>query len=199
MIKVSLALARTTSARTCISLGLVLASGSALHAQSAPSVRAPLASTHSDLPPVVVTAPKRVKRASRPARPIRSTGAPAASTAAEPVRPNRINAQAGRETATSPVPGYVAQQSATGTKTDTRILENPQSISVVGRNQIEQQGAQTVAESLRYTAGVVPRREAPMRGSQRNHRRSGRCASTCGMKRHSRAAVSYPSATGGGA
>ena len=155
MIKVSLALARTTSARTCISLGLVLASGSALHAQSAPSARAPSASTHSDLPPVVVTAPKRVKRASRPARPIRSTGAPAASTAAEPVRPNWINAQAGRETATSPVPGYVAQQSATGTKTDTRILENPQSISVVGRNQIEQQGAQTVAESLRYTAGVV--------------------------------------------
>jgi iron complex outermembrane receptor protein len=78
-----------------------------------------------------------------------------ASPAAETVNPDRIDAQAGHETATSPVPGYVAQQSATGTKTDTRILENPQSISVVGRNQIEQQGAQTVAESLRYTAGVV--------------------------------------------
>lgn len=53
------------------------------------------------------------------------------------------------------MPGYVATQSTTGTKTDTPIIENPQSISVVGREQIEQQGSQTVAESLRYTAGVL--------------------------------------------
>ena len=34
-------------------------------------------------------------------------------------------------------------------------MENPQSVSVVGREQLEQQGSQTVAESLRYTAGVL--------------------------------------------
>jgi len=66
-----------------------------------------------------------------------------------------IDVQGGRETGTSPVGGYVAQQSATGTKTDTPIIENPQSVSVVGRPQIEQQGSQTVADSLRYTAGVL--------------------------------------------
>jgi len=59
------------------------------------------------------------------------------------------------ETATSPLSGFVANRSATGTKTDTPLLENPQSVSVVGRPQIEQQGSQTVAESLRYTAGVL--------------------------------------------
>ncbi len=71
------------------------------------------------------------------------------------VNPDRISAPPGRESVNGPVQGYVARQSATGTKTDTAIIENPQSISVVGRDQLEQQGAQTVAESLRYTAGVV--------------------------------------------
>ena len=66
-----------------------------------------------------------------------------------------IDVQGGHETGTSPLGGYVAQQSATGTKTDTPIIENPQSVSVVGRPQIEQQGSQTVADSLRYTAGVL--------------------------------------------
>lgn len=50
--------------------------------------------------------------------------------------------------------GYVATRSSTGSKTDTPLIENPQSISVVTREQIEDQGAQTVSEALRYTSGV---------------------------------------------
>jgi iron complex outermembrane recepter protein len=53
------------------------------------------------------------------------------------------------------VTGYLANQSATGTKTDTPILTTPQSISVVTRDQIAAQGAQNLVEALRYTPGVT--------------------------------------------
>jgi iron complex outermembrane receptor protein len=52
------------------------------------------------------------------------------------------------------VQGYVATRSASGTKTDTPIIQTPQSISVVTRDQIEAQGAKTVSQALNYTSGV---------------------------------------------
>jgi outer membrane receptor protein involved in Fe transport len=52
------------------------------------------------------------------------------------------------------VQGYVPKRSAGGTKTNTSILETPQAISVVGREQIFDQASQTIVEALRYTAGV---------------------------------------------
>ena len=58
------------------------------------------------------------------------------------------------ESGIGPVNGVLAHQSVTATKTDTPILETPQSISVVTKDQVEQQGAQTVQEALRYTPGV---------------------------------------------
>lgn len=54
-----------------------------------------------------------------------------------------------------PVDGYVAKQSRVGTKTDTPIAKTPQSISVVPRDQMEDQAVRSVAEALRYSAGVV--------------------------------------------
>ncbi len=65
------------------------------------------------------------------------------------------------QTATGPVDGYVATRSATGTKTDTPLIETPQSISVVTRDQVEIQQAQSITQSLRYTSGVA----AEIRGS----------------------------------
>ena len=59
------------------------------------------------------------------------------------------------ETATSPVQDYVATRSGTGTKTDTPLRETPQSISVVGAEQIRDQGAQSLQETVRYTPGVL--------------------------------------------
>ena len=53
-----------------------------------------------------------------------------------------------------PVDGYLATRSSTATKTDTALLETTQSISVVTRDRMVVQGAQTVSESLGYTAGV---------------------------------------------
>jgi len=54
-----------------------------------------------------------------------------------------------------PIDGYAATRSATGIKTDTPLNEIPQSISVVGQEQIRDQGAQTLQDTLRYTSGVV--------------------------------------------
>lgn len=51
--------------------------------------------------------------------------------------------------------GYVARTSASGTKTDTPIIETPQSISVVTRDEMDIRSAQTINEAIRYTPGVV--------------------------------------------
>ncbi|GGI53151.1 TonB-dependent siderophore receptor [Oxalicibacterium solurbis] len=58
------------------------------------------------------------------------------------------------ETATGPVDGYMARRSATATKTDTSIVETPQSISVVSAEQIRDTGASSLDQALNYTAGV---------------------------------------------
>lgn len=60
----------------------------------------------------------------------------------------------GEENPLGPVGSYVAKRSVTATKTDTPIHETPQSISVVTRERMEAQGAQSVNEALRYTPGV---------------------------------------------
>ncbi|TNC11045.1 TonB-dependent siderophore receptor [Methylobacterium terricola] len=57
--------------------------------------------------------------------------------------------------ARGPVPGYVASRSVVATKTDTPILETAQSITVIGRQQIEDQNALTINQALRYSPSVT--------------------------------------------
>ncbi|MFP3581943.1 TonB-dependent receptor plug domain-containing protein, partial [Arthrobacter sp. SIMBA_036] len=58
-------------------------------------------------------------------------------------------------TATSPVKGYVAKRSATGSKSDTPINEIPQSVSVIGTQEMDDRGVvNKVDEALSYTPGV---------------------------------------------
>jgi iron complex outermembrane receptor protein len=52
--------------------------------------------------------------------------------------------------------GYVANDGSAATKTDTPIVETPQSISIVTQQQIDDQQPQSLNEALRYSAGVVP-------------------------------------------
>lgn len=60
------------------------------------------------------------------------------------------------ESPLGPVNGYVANRSMAGTKTDTPILETPQSVSVIGAEQIrDQKLVSKLDEVLRYTPGVV--------------------------------------------
>ncbi|WP_245906514.1 TonB-dependent siderophore receptor [Teichococcus aestuarii] len=66
-----------------------------------------------------------------------------------------VNVQAGIERGHSPVQGFVAGVSASGTKADTPIIETPQSISVVTADDIEARNARNLNQALRYTAGAV--------------------------------------------
>ncbi len=76
-----------------------------------------------------------------------------------------VTVQSAGETARGPVQGYVAQRSATGTKTDTPLLKTPQSVSVVPRKQMDDQDVKSVAQALRYSSGVF----AEYRGSSNLH------------------------------
>lgn len=52
--------------------------------------------------------------------------------------------------------GYVARRNATATKTDTPNIETPQSLSVVTREQMDDQGAApALQDALRYTPGLI--------------------------------------------
>lgn len=54
----------------------------------------------------------------------------------------------------SPLENYAPGISSTASKTDTDILEIPQSISIVGQQQIQVLGADSIMESLSFTPGV---------------------------------------------
>ncbi|RMW96141.1 TonB-dependent siderophore receptor [Allofranklinella schreckenbergeri] len=60
-------------------------------------------------------------------------------------------------------PGYVAQRSATATKTDTRLAHTPASISTITRTQMDEQAVHSVAQALRYTPGVVAEARSSVR------------------------------------
>jgi iron complex outermembrane receptor protein len=110
-------------------------------------------SSNSTLPPVTIEGgqPRAVRAAPKSQR--SSSRATVARRA--PVVPPAPAEVAPRETARGPVRGIVATRSGTGTKTDASILATPQSITVVTKDQIQKQGARTVAEALRYEPGVV--------------------------------------------
>lgn len=126
-----------------LALALPFVDATSVLAQQAPSATLPSVTVDAPAPRAARAAPKqRASRAAAPAR--RAVAAPPPAVEAAP-----------RETARGPVRGIVASRTGTGSKTDSSILETPQSISVVTREQIQQQGARTVAEALRYEPGVV--------------------------------------------
>lgn len=127
--------ALNVSSLAAIGLGLAAAGG----------VKSALAQT--TLPPLAVETKKAAPKAAKKAAPKQQQAAPVPQPAPVPA--------SAPETATSPVTDYVATQSATGTKTDTPIREVPQSISVVGTEQVRDQGAQSLGEAVRYIPGVV--------------------------------------------
>ncbi|MDP9898480.1 TonB-dependent siderophore receptor [Variovorax ginsengisoli] len=79
---------------------------------------------------------------------------PVPSSPATTLREVRVDGNAENETATSPVVGYRAKNAQTATKTDTPLSETPQSVTVVTRDQIVDQGATNLQDALLYAAGV---------------------------------------------
>lgn len=60
-----------------------------------------------------------------------------------------------QESVTAPTKGIVAKESASGTKTATPLRKTPQTISVVTRDQMNDQQPASVADALGYSSGVV--------------------------------------------
>jgi len=79
--------------------------------------------------------------------------APVTGQSGQTLPPVTVNSET-ESSATSRVNGYVAKRSATGTKTDTPIIETPQSISVVTADRISSLGVTRLSDALAYTAGV---------------------------------------------
>jgi iron complex outermembrane receptor protein len=79
--------------------------------------------------------------------------APVTGQSGQTLAPVTVNSET-ESSATSRVNGYVAKRSATGTKTDTPIIETPQSISVVTADRISSLGVTRLSDALAYTAGV---------------------------------------------
>ncbi|MFD2265148.1 TonB-dependent siderophore receptor [Lacibacterium aquatile] len=59
-----------------------------------------------------------------------------------------------QESPVGPDQGIIASRSATATKTDTALIDTPQSVSVVTRDAMTAQGARTVDAATRYTSGI---------------------------------------------
>lgn len=58
------------------------------------------------------------------------------------------------QSATTPFKGYKASTAQTATKTNAKLIETPQSVTVIGSEQIRDQGALSLSEALRSVAGV---------------------------------------------
>ncbi|WP_250475261.1 TonB-dependent siderophore receptor [Caballeronia sp. GAFFF1] len=68
----------------------------------------------------------------------------------------KVTAQSDQDAPYGPTNGYVAKSSSTALKSGTPIIETPQSVSVVTRDQMDQQNAQTLNAAVRYVSGVTP-------------------------------------------
>jgi iron complex outermembrane recepter protein len=105
------------------------------------------------LPSVVVTSPEKRTAATTTQRSRRPAQSAAASRRPQPKR--EAPAATVVENPRGAVQGYVAGRSMAGTKTNTPIMETPQSLSVIGSEQIRDQKPGKFDEILRYTPGVV--------------------------------------------
>lgn len=67
----------------------------------------------------------------------------------------RVESEADKETALEPVQGYVINKSLTGSKTDTPLIEIPQAISVINKDEIAARAAQNMTQAVAYTPGIL--------------------------------------------
>lgn len=65
-----------------------------------------------------------------------------------------ITVQGAAESGTGPVDGVAPEASTTGTKTDTPLIETPQTVYVVPSQQVTETGATSIPDALAYTPGV---------------------------------------------
>ena len=68
---------------------------------------------------------------------------------------DKVEVAAKRISDTKPVKGYQAKRSSTATKTDTPLIDVPQSVSVVTQEQMSDQSVQSMSDAVRYVPGVT--------------------------------------------
>lgn len=74
---------------------------------------------------------------------------------AEQAALKEIEVKADRVNDTQPVKGYQAKRSSTATKTDTPLLDVPQTVTVVTREQMQDSAVQSISDVIRYVPGVT--------------------------------------------
>ncbi|WP_240494289.1 ferrichrome porin FhuA [Pantoea sp. 1.19] len=84
--------------------------------------------------------------------------APVTGWAEETLTVSGDGAAAVQESAWGPAPTIAAKRSATATKTDTAIEKNPQSVSVVTREEMATRAVSSVKEAFSYSPGVFSNR-----------------------------------------
>ncbi|HVL02129.1 MAG TPA: TonB-dependent siderophore receptor [Dongiaceae bacterium] len=86
-----------------------------------------------------------------------TTAKKAADTKNQAVKLETVTVEAAAETADGPVTGYHAQRSATGTRTDTPLIQTPVSVQVVSRELMDDQQVQTLGDAVKNVSGVYTR------------------------------------------
>jgi catecholate siderophore receptor len=124
---------------------------SALFAQAQePATTGQAAERQTVLPPITV----------QRAQPRRATvsRAPAPRSEAAPQQPQQPQSNVPQPVTAGGATtiGYIETRTATATKTETPLIDIPQSISVLTKEFIQDQGFQSMGESLRYVPGVIP-------------------------------------------
>lgn len=80
---------------------------------------------------------------------------PAVGASSPHLKEVTVTARSAESSATAPVQGYVARRSATALKRDAPLLETPQSITVVGAEEMAARKTDSVAEALLYAPGIL--------------------------------------------
>lgn len=110
-----------------------------------------------ELPPLEVTAQAKKKstavKKKAPTSPVPQAPAPAAEPA--PVVDAEASGDADGGLSSGGVDGYRATRSSTGTKTDTPLLDIPQSITIITEERAKDQHATDVNKALQYVPGVT--------------------------------------------
>ncbi|MBV9560883.1 MAG: TonB-dependent siderophore receptor [Bradyrhizobium sp.] len=128
----------------------------AAFAGSAPA-RAQAAGQQVEIPPVNVTAPAETRRPSRPAASRHADrGAPRPQPQrAQPAEQQQATAVAQSQDARTGTVGYYSNSTSVATKTDTPLLNIPQSLSVITKDFIRDQSYQNLTDVTRYVPGVA--------------------------------------------
>lgn len=77
-----------------------------------------------------------------------------AESGSEPAQLETVTITATEEKATGPVDGYKASLSATGTKTDTPLLQTPMSVQVISREVMDDQQVLKIEDAVKNISGV---------------------------------------------